>query len=98
MFNIMPVWRTIGTMEAPTLFNAAKSYVVAAMVLLSKACPPAPPQRILGLRRWVRDGEAFFERDMEQPYWVQGFLTHLDQLHSLTERDAFVSALRKDPE
>ncbi len=85
-------------MESPSLFSAAKSYVMAAMDLLNKRCPPSPPQVLHGLRRWEREGEAFRQRDMVQPYWVRCVMTHANAHHSLNEHGEFVAALRRDPE
>jgi hypothetical protein len=85
-------------MAAEALFKTARSYVMAAMDMLSKECPPAPPKVLVGMRHWVRIGEAFHLRDMEYANWVECIRSHRDQLHALKEREAMVAALRNDPE
>ena len=80
------------------LFDAARSYLVAALDLLNKKCPPGPSRVLPGLRKWERDGASFVYRDMVQPYTVHCILTHAKALHSLKEHRAFVEALRREPE
>jgi hypothetical protein len=75
------------------LYQAAKTYVRAAMNLLADTVPKAPPQISPGPRGWVRSGNVFVTRDLEIPHWSRGIWSKYEVLHSLGEYKLYVQAL-----
>ena len=80
-----------------TLYNAAKSYVEAAMELLASTNPKLTPQTLDGFTGWSRSDTVFVLRNRQLPFYCHEYFEYRKLVHGLAEYQVYIQALRTEP-